>query len=399
MSGSMVINCGYKGLVPIAKLKPHPKNRNIHPEDQIRRLADILKYQGWRYPVKVSNQSGYVTSGHGRIEAAKLNGWSDIPVDYQDYDNEDQEYADLTADNAIASWAELDLSGINTDLGDLGPDFDIDLLGIKNFELDILPPEPQCDEDEVPESVEPKTKRGDIYKLGRHRLMCGDSTSIDDVERLMDGARADMVFTDPPYGMFLDTDFDSMFAADKNHRETGKRFDAVKGDREDFSPALINTIFAAFPDSKEVFLWGADYYSEHIPDRKNGSWVVWDKRCNEEMDRVSGNTFELCWSKQKHKRLIARILWSGHHGMQGGDTKKRVHPTQKPTKLVEWFFDNWGKDTRTVVDLFGGSGSTLIACEKTNRSCFMMELDPHYCDVIVARWEKYTGQKAELVDG
>ncbi len=123
-------------MVPISKLVPHPKNRNVHPPDQIERLADILEFQGWRYPVKVSTRSGFVTSGHGRIDAAKLRGWPEVPVSYQDYENEAQEYADVVADNAIASWSEIDLSGVNTDLGDLGPDFDIDLLGIKSFSLD-----------------------------------------------------------------------------------------------------------------------------------------------------------------------------------------------------------------------------------------------------------------------
>ncbi len=120
----------------IKDLKAHPKNRNRHPKEQIERLAQILKYQGFRYPVKVSNQSGFVTSGHGRIEAALLNGWDTVPVSYQDYDSEEQEYADVQADNAVASWSELDLSAINADIGELGPDFNLDMLGIKQFSLD-----------------------------------------------------------------------------------------------------------------------------------------------------------------------------------------------------------------------------------------------------------------------
>jgi DNA modification methylase len=227
--------------------------------------------------------------------------------------------------------------------------------------------------------------------------MCGDSTSVDAVDKLMQGQKADMVFTDPPYGMFLNTNYDSMFSNDKNHKKTGNRFDAVKGDHEDFNPEFINTIFATFDYCKEIFLWGADYYVDLIPNRNDGSWVVWDKRCDEKMDKVVGNTFELCWSKAKHKRMVARILWSGHHGMHKDDTKTRVHPTQKPVELVCWFFDYYSMaDKRVVVDLFGGSGSTLIACEKTSRSCRMMELDPKYCDVIVKRWEEFTGQKARL---
>lgn len=134
----MRVRCAHDKLVAIEDLKLDPKNRNIHPPDQIKRLAEIMAYQGWRYCVKVSNQTGIVRSGHGRIEAAKLNGWTHVPVNFQDYDNPEQEYSDSISDNAVASWSELDLSGINTDLGDLGPDFDINLLGIKDFVIDPL---------------------------------------------------------------------------------------------------------------------------------------------------------------------------------------------------------------------------------------------------------------------
>lgn len=132
----MKVRCLYDKLVPISDLKPHPKNRNKHPKEQIERLAKILDYQGVRYPAKVSNLSGCITSGHGRIEAAKLNGWTEFPVNFQDYDDEAQEYADVQADNAIASWAELDFSGINADLGDLGPELDLEMLGIRSFTVD-----------------------------------------------------------------------------------------------------------------------------------------------------------------------------------------------------------------------------------------------------------------------
>jgi hypothetical protein len=134
--GGAVVRCTFDEMMTIDELKSHPKNRNKHPDEQIERLAKILQYQGWRYPVKVSKLSGLVTSGHGRIAAAKRLGWERVPVNFQDYESEEQEYADVQADNAIASWAELDLSGINADLGDLGPDFDLDLLGIKAFSLD-----------------------------------------------------------------------------------------------------------------------------------------------------------------------------------------------------------------------------------------------------------------------
>jgi hypothetical protein len=133
---SVKIHCPYDELVPLERLKPHPKNRNEHPEDQIERLSKILTYQGFRYPVKVSKLSGHITSGHGRVLAAKKLGLETVPVSFQEYTDETQEYADIIADNAIASWSELDLSGINQDVPDLGPDFEIDLLGIKDFVLE-----------------------------------------------------------------------------------------------------------------------------------------------------------------------------------------------------------------------------------------------------------------------
>lgn len=130
------IHCKYDELVPVNKLKPHPKNPNKHPQEQIERLAKILAYQGFRYPIKISKQTGFITSGHGRILAAKLNNWKEVPVNYQDYESDEQEYADIVADNSVASWAELSLSDINLELPELGPDFDIEMLGLKNFMLE-----------------------------------------------------------------------------------------------------------------------------------------------------------------------------------------------------------------------------------------------------------------------
>lgn len=383
----MKIRCLYDQLVSISELKKkfHPQNRNKHPKEQIERLAKILNYQGIRYCVKISKQSDFITSGHGRILAAELNGWTEFPVNYQDYDSSDQEYLDVQSDNAIASWAEMDLEGIQTDLKDL-PNVDVDLAGIKDFKLvEVEKLEPGCDEDEVPEHVDPKTKLGDIYQLGNHRLLCGDSTSIDAVEKLMGGEKADFVYMDPPYGMNLNTNYA------RSDREVGRSYSPVIGDDQDFDPRFY---LEFFKDAREHFWWGADYYCEFIP--KGGAWVVWDKK-KEDLDASIGTGFELCWSKLPHKRMLARFLWSGFTAKERNET--RVHPTQKPIALHEWFFEKWGKPDDKVVDLYGGSGSTLIACEKTQRKCFMMELNPKYVDTIVARWEKYSGKKAELLSG
>ena len=211
----------------------------------------------------------------------------------------------------------------------------------------------------------------------------------------MGGEKADMVFTDPPYGMRLDADFSKMHHGKGVY--TVKRFQNVIGENTSFNALpLINL----FDYCDEQFWWGADYYRDTIP--FGGAWVVWDKRSNEmgiDLDKVLGGQFELCWSKQNHRREIARITWSGHHGMAQDGVKERIHPTQKPVGLVLWFFERWGKKASIVLDLFGGSGSTLIACEKLERRCYMMEIDEHYCDVIIKRWEDYTGKQAVRIDG
>ena len=224
--------------------------------------------------------------------------------------------------------------------------------------------------------------------IKHHFLMCGDATKIEDVEKLMNGQKADMIYTDPPYGMDLNTNYDEMFKGDKTHKDTGKRFEKVIADEKYFDPTFLLNM------AKEVFLWGGDYFYDSLP--RGGSWSAWDKR-SETLDNVIGNTTEFLWSKIPHRRMTTRVLWSGHHGMGKDDDKSRVHPTQKPIGLHKWFFDNFGNGLNIVLDLFGGSGSTLIACEQTNRTCYMMELDPKYTDVIIKRWENLTGNKAEKV--
>lgn len=387
--------------VPTGDLIPYAANSRTHSDSQVAQIAASIKEFGFNNPVLIDSENGII-AGHGRVMAAQKLGLDEVPCLVLAHLSDAQKRAYVIADNKLALNAGWDEDALSAEIARLEEDgFDIDLTGFDSEELDELlgggeETEGLTDEDAVPEVPEqPVTVEGDVWLLGRHRLMCGDSTSIDAVERLMAGRKADMVFTDPPYGMFLDTNYDSMFTKDANHRKTGKRFDDVKGDHEDFNPDFINTVFAAFDYCKEIFLWGADYYVDLIPSRNAGSWVVWDKRCDEKMDKVVGNTFELCWSKAKHKRMVARILWSGHHGMQKDDAKKRIHPTQKPVELVVWFFDYYSmQDKKVVADLFGGSGSTLIACEKTARDCRMMELDPKYCDVIIKRWQDFTGQEA-----
>lgn len=389
--------------VDINNIKPYKKNPRKN-EEAIPYVMESIKQFGFKNPV-ILDKDNVIVAGHTRIESAKRLGITEIPCIYADDLTDEQIKAFRLADNKVAEIAEWDIDLLDTELDDI---LNIDMSDF-GFDLDLEDEEEQeIIEDEVPDvPEEPKAKLGDIYQLGNHRLMCGDSTKEEDVAKLMNGNKADMVFTDPPYGMFLNTDFSDMHSkmnTDFGDREMkGGKYKKVKGDNEDFKPIFINTIFDNFGYCKEIFTWGADYYAELLPNKNDGSWIVWDKRQNENetdlddnpMDKGYGSCFELCWSKNRHKRDIARIRWAGLFGMEKDDTKKRVHPTQKPSILAEWFINKYNKkQNATIVDLYGGSGSTLIACEKTNNVCYCMEYEPMYVDVIIQRWENFTGEKA-----
>ena len=314
----------------------------------------------------------------------------------------------LTTQKNLA-WDEVELQqvGANVEGFDVG-DFGVSIDQLPGNPFDVKEPtgettqteQPQAEEDDFdPDEVhETKVKTGDVWLLGEHRLMCGDSTDAECVAKLMNGERADLVLSDPPYGMKLDTDFSTIKGSlnsigRKNHTE-GNKYNKVIGDNDDFTPNLITTFFENFPYCHEVFLFGADYFAEILPNKNDGSWLVWDKRKESQADAI-GAEFELIWSKSKHKRRMLRHDWFGFLSSQNGaDARNRVHPTQKPVTLLADIINQWGKEASIIVDLYGGSGSTLIACEQLNRKCRMMELDPHYCTVIIARWEKLTGQKA-----
>jgi len=387
-------------------LLPYARNSRTHSETQVDQIAASIKEFGFTNPVLIDNEN-QIIAGHGRVMAARKLKLGEVPCIRLGYLTETQKKAYVIADNKLALNAGWDDELLALEIAELkDEDFDIDLLGFTQDELNAIAEkvaeevEGLTDEDAVPEvPEEPKTKLGDIYQLGNHRLMCGDSTSINAVDKLMDGQKADMVFTDPPYGMFLNADYSDMDSKFKGSKG-GNKYDKVIGDHNDFTPELINTVFACFGYCKEIFMWGADYYAELLPNKNEGSWVVWDKRGDESADKMYGSTFELCWSKARHKRMMARVKWAGIFGMEKEHDKKRVHPTQKPVELVIWFFDYFSlKDKTNVVDLYGGSGSTLIASEKIGKKAFLMELDPKYCDVIVKRWEDFTGKKAELLNG
>ena len=376
----------------LEELKPYDKNAKEHPQEQIEQIKKSIEQFGMNDPIAIWGEENLIVEGHGRLEALKQLNYEEVDCIRLDHLSDEERKAYTLAHNKLTMNSDFDLDILNEELEDI---LNIDMSDF-GFELDLEDEEEkEIIEDEVPEvPEEPKAKLGDIYQLGNHRLMCGDSTKKEDIGKLMNNKKANVVYTDPPYGMNLDTDFSDMVGLAK-----GNKYKAVKGDKEDFTDDLINTVFDNFGYCKEIFLWGADYFAELLPNRNDGSWVVWDKQnngegCNDAYDKMFGSNFELCWSKNKHKRALARVLWKGFFGMQNEDTKKRIHPTQKPIELAKWFLEKFSDKNDIVVDIYGGSGSTLMCCEQMNRICYMMEYDAGYIDCIIQRWENFTGEKA-----
>ena len=378
----------------IKDLKQDKHNYRTHNERNLNLIKKSVSEVGLGRSVVIDNENEIVC-GNGLVSTLDKNtpikvietdGTELVVVKRTDLNTNDEKRKQLAImDNSTSDSSEFDLESLQAD-------FDVEQL--QDWGLDVefeSLEEKEIIEDEVPEEVETRTKLGDIWQLGNNRLMCGDSTLITDVEKLMGGAKADMVFTDPPYGMGLNTDYSSLNWGDRK----GKKYEQGKVD--DFNPEMIDLIFSL--NIKEVFLWGADYYSEYLKNKNGGSWIVWDKTLESNGDAGSNSEFELCWSKQKHKREVIHFNWFRYFGLSKQDIKSRVHPTQKPLQVITPFLEKYSKEEHIIIDLFGGSGSTLIACEQLDRKCYMMELDPKYCDVILQRWENLTGKKAELLNG
>lgn len=378
-------------LVSIKLVKSNPNNPRIIKDDKFAKLVASIKEFPKMLEIRpiVVNDDMIVLGGNMRLKACIHAGLKEVPI---------IKVSDLTEQEQKQFIIKDNVSGGEWDWNMLANEWDAEELDAWGLDVPDFGKELEAEEDEfeAPEGgIETDIVLGDLFEIGEHRLLCGDSTDSDAVAKLMDGKKADMVFTDPPYGMFLNADYSDMDSKFKGSKG-GNKYSNVIGDNDDFKPELINTIFSIFNDCKEIFIWGSDYFAELIPNKNEGSWIVWDKRANgnddieedKSSDKMYGSTFELCWSKTKHKREIARIKWAGIFGMEKEDTKKRLHPTQKPTLLAHWFFNKWGKHNDLVADLYLGGGTTMVAAHQLNRKCYGMELDPKYCQVIVDRMRK-----------
>ena len=374
----------------VEDLIPYVNNSRKHSDEQVAQIAASIKEFGWTNPILVDGEKGII-AGHGRLLAARKLNMDEVPVIKISHLTPTQKKALVIADNKLAMNAGWDTELLTIELDELLADgFALELLGFDKDELDaLLAPEQVeglTDEDAVPEiPEEPKTKLGDIWVLGNHRLMCGDSTSLNDVEKLINNTKIDICYTDPPYGINE--------KGDRTARKTGlaknHNFKDFKDDTIDYAVEAYQIVEGVLQIPRQVW-WGANYYCHALPQSNN--WFVWDKRVENKMADTQSDC-ELAWVKSKWSSVrIFRHLWKGFNKASERN-QPRVHPTQKPVALAEWSFDYF-KEVNTVLDLFGGSGSTLIACEKTNRSCFMMEFEPHYVDVIIKRWQEFTGKQA-----
>jgi DNA modification methylase len=393
----------------VDKLIPYAKNARTHSDEQVAQIAGSIKEFGFNNPVLVDKDNSII-AGHGRLMAARKLGMDKVPVVQLGHMTEAQRKAYVLADNRIALNSGWDTGMLSLELQDLKDDIDLSLLGFDPDELDALlnpieKTEGLTDEDAVPDVPdEPKTKLGDIYILGNHRLMCGDSTSIDAVDKLMDGNKADMVFTDPPYGMSYGG---GRAGAIGSNDGTVKKFGVIKGD-DKTGDELIQLVRDALISAVTTTKSGASFYvcfpwrtysefekAMNECSLKTSACIVWDKK---------SIGLGLSNYRPQHEFIFYSKgdSWYGDKAqsdvwyMSRGATGKYVHPTQKPVELVEKAINNSSKSGDIILDVFGGSGSTLIATEKIGRCARLMELDPKYCDVIVQRWEEFTGKKAVL---
>ena len=374
------------------QLIPYVNNSRTHDNNQVKQIASSIKEFGFTNPLLIDEDGGII-AGHGRLLAADLLGIDEVPTITLVGLTEAQRKAYVIADNQLALNAGWDLDTLKVELDRLTElDFDVDLLGFDDDFLSSFLDEPSeglTDEDAVPDAPEnPVTVEGDVWVLGNHRLMCGDSTSIDAVDKLMDGQKADMVFTDPPYGVSYQS----------NMRTKSDKFDVIENDDVflDVAPVIeacsVGWVFV-WTSWKVLTKWidlfdGFGYPTNQVIWFKGGGGIG-------DLKKTFSSDYETALVWHRGAELTGKRIGSVWKVDKDGASSYK-HPTQKPVALPEEAIDKTTKVKNKVLDLFGGSGSTLIACEKTNRYCRMMELDPKYCDVIIKRWEEFTGKEAVL---
>lgn len=358
------------------EIKPYSKNAKKHPKKQVEQVAASIKEFGMNQPIVVDKQ-GVIIVGHGRYEALKLLGWEIKPEWVKVVDlTEEQAKAYRLADNKLNE-SEWDMTLVIEELKNLSEP----MLDLTGFDKDLII-EPDEADDLIPDiPEEPQTVLGDLYELGNHRVLCGSATDIVNIEKVTQG-NVDLVFTDPPYGISVVKG--SKVGADFGIAKKGEYSEVIGDDTlevaQDFYNACVSLGF------KRYIIWGGNYFMKFLP--ISTGWFIWDKRG----DTGIKNTFadgEMAWTNIQKQVRIYKQLWNGM--IREGEKGKRVHPTQKPIMTLEKMIGDFTDEGSTIFDGFLGSGSTLIASEKTGRICYGMELDPRYVDVIVQRYVDFTG--------
>lgn len=406
--------CAHDAIVDVTKLVPNPKNPNQHPDSQIQLLGRIIRQAGWRQPITVSKRSGLIVKGHGRLAAALLEGMKEAPVDYQNYTTEAEEYADLVADNRIAELAETD----NKLLADIFAEIDtgeipMELTGYTEDEVEGLVTalsealhNDLNEPDEIPETPEPEetvTQKGDLWILGRHRVVCGDATSERDRELLLDGAHPEILLTDPPYcsGGFQESGkVTGSIGSKQSDGKGGYTTPTISSDNLSTRgyQVLMKAVLGA-ADVKVAYLFTDWRMWVYLFDLVEGSglgvrnMIVWNKK-----SPGMGNG----WRAQHELVMFAhrtKPKWDNHKGygnvLEATRSGNELHPTQKPVEILEKLLDNtdWAEG---VLDPFGGSGTTLIAAESAGQPAYLMEMEPRFVDVIVRRYIKSTGKTSGI---
>ena len=438
--------------VEIAALKPYERNAKKHSREQVGKIGDSIRRMGFLSPCLI-DQDMNVIAGHGRIMAAKEIGWETVPCVFIEGLTAEERKAYILADNRLTELGDWDMDMVQQELAALADaDFDISITG---FDTDLRFDDSMAQitddgwtEDETHAAEEPRSRIGDIYQLGNHRLMCGDSTDPDMVAALMDGTQADLLVTDPPYNVG--------YGKSETEEQLRKRRRKVRGHVQDENVFLLNDdlpeadfiefiskamrngknalkdggvfyvwyatlvtdqFFAAMKKAeleiRQILIWvkntfilgRQDYQWQHEPClygwKEGAAHYFLDSR--KQSTVIEDQLPDLSRMKKADMEALLREIYKAEMQTdvirEAKPNVSELHPTMKPLKLIARQIRNSSEPGQTVLDLFGGSGTTLIACEQMDRRCCMMEFDPHYADVIVDRWEKMTGLKALKVNG
>lgn len=382
----------------VDELIPYVNNARTHSDEQVTQIASSIKEFGFNNPILTDGKNG-VIAGHGRLLAAKKLGLETVPTIELSGLTEAQKKAYILADNKIALNSGWNEELLKIELDDLQlQGIDLETVGFSDEELQniITPPvltedsdDDEIDEDKVSEAltIEPISFAGSVWRCGRHLVICGDSTIKDNVT--IDTKEFDLLLTDPPYGISIVKSNGSV-GGDKVFNGKllkTRKYLPVKNDET--TETALKAIELAKEITKNQIIFGGNYFSEALP--SSPCWLVWDKQ-------NTGNfaDCELAWTSFKTAIRKFEWMWNGiaRQGIRAEEGKERIHPTQKPVGLLAEILEKYSQPNQTVLDMFGGSGSTLIACEKTNRICTIVEYEPAYVDLIVKRWQEYTGQKA-----